>query len=83
MVEEERGYEEEFIVLRIKLKNRRVYLGRMENGDYKIAFKMLEPEQGKGERVRTTRLRVSEEAREALVFLFGVYDEKTEYRVAK
>lgn len=83
MAEEERVYEEEFTMLRIKLENRRVYLGRMGDGDYGVMFKMLRPEREKGKRVRTIRLRLSEEAMEALVFLYGAYDEKIEYRIAK
>ena len=72
--------EEEFLMLRIKLENRRVSLGRMENGNYGIEFKMLDREQEKGERVRITRLRLSEEAMQALAFLYTVYDEKINYQ---
>lgn len=69
--------EEEFIMLQVKLENRRVSLGRMENGDYGIMFKILDREKWKGERVRVTRLRLTKEAMEALAFLYSLQEDKT------
>ena len=73
MAEEQNRYEEEFTMLRLKLENRRVYLGRMWDGDYGVMFKMLRPEREKGKRVRTIRLRLSEEAMEGVgVFVWCI-----------
>jgi len=55
----------------IKLKNRRVSMGRLDvDGSYAMVFRNLDPHAKKGQRVRNTKLRLSAEAMDALINLY-------------
>lgn len=62
---------ENIMMATIKLKNRRVSMGRFSaDGSYVMVFKNLDMLAEKGQRVRITKLRLSAEAMDALVNLY-------------
>ena len=58
-----------------KLKNRRVFLGRMEgnNSEFLLGFKILVESEVRKERIQVTKLRLTNEAMHCLV---GMYMER-------